>query len=80
MITGENREQIVRETVAAHVGRRVSDDQPLISSGIIDSLSIIRLIGALERNLGVKIPTERVQPEDFDSVDLIFETLERVAE
>jgi acyl carrier protein len=79
MTMSEDRRKLVRETVAEHVGRAVEDDEPLISSGMIDSLAIIRLIGALERKLGVKIPTERVQPDDFDSVDIILETVERIA-
>ena len=67
-----------REAVTAIVRQKVHDDEALVSSGLIDSLSILNLILSLERQLGVKIPTADVQPEDFDSVDLITETLERV--
>ena len=64
--------------VTAIVKQNVRDDEPLVSSGLIDSLSILKLILSLERELGIQIPTADVQPEDFDSVDLITETLERV--
>jgi acyl carrier protein len=40
---------------------------------------LLNLIALLEKKLQIRIPTERVQPEDFDSVDTILETLERVA-
>jgi acyl carrier protein len=67
-----------REAVTAIVRQKVRDDEALVSSGLIDSLSILTLILSLERQLGIQIPTVDVQPEDFDSVDLITETLERV--
>jgi acyl carrier protein len=57
----------------------VSDDEPLISSGRIDSLSILRLIANLEQALSVSIPPANLQPDDFESIDLIVETVERAA-
>jgi acyl carrier protein len=45
----------------------------------VDSLSLLNLIALLEKKLQIRIPTERVQPEDFDSVETILETLERGA-
>jgi len=50
-----------------------------VSSGLIDSLSVLKLIALLETKLGVLIPPQTLQPEDFDDVDLIVETVERVA-
>ena len=59
--------------------RPVRDDQCVISTGIVDSLSLLNLIALLEKRLQIHIPTEQVQPEDFDSVETILDTLERVA-
>jgi acyl carrier protein len=59
--------------------RAIRDDQCVISTGIVDSLSLLNLIALLEEKLQIRIPTEQVQPEDFDSVETILETLERVA-
>jgi acyl carrier protein len=58
--------------------RSLRDDQCIISSGMVDSLSVLKLIASLEKRLRIRIPTSEVQPEDFDSVDIILETLERV--
>jgi len=69
----------IRDVVWALVGRKVRDDDAILTSGLIDSLSILKLIASLENRLGLKIPTVQVQPEDFDSVDTIRDTLERVA-
>jgi acyl carrier protein len=67
------------EAVAELVGRRVKDGQCLVTTGWVDSLSVLKLISALEKKLNVVIPPETLQPEDFDNLDLIVETVERVA-
>jgi acyl carrier protein len=56
----------------------VRDDQSIISSGLVDSLSVLKLIVALEQALSVRIPTKQLQPDDFESVDVIVKTIERV--
>lgn len=67
-----------REAATQIVGQPVKDGQKIVSSGWIDSLSVLRLIGLLEKKLNISIPPETLQPEDFDDVELIVETVERV--
>jgi acyl carrier protein len=69
----------VREVVAETIGHRVQDSEPLVSSGLVDSLSVVKLITRLEKKLNVTIPPANLQPDDFDNVDLIVSTLERVS-
>lgn len=68
------------EAVQQLIGRRVRPADRLVSSGIIDSLSVLKLIGLIETRLSISIPTGTVQPEDFDNIDLIVETVRRVSE
>ena len=68
-----------REAAAQIARRTIKDEQKLVSSGLVDSLSVLKLIALLETKLGIVIPPETLQPEDFDDVDLIVETVERVA-
>jgi acyl carrier protein len=68
-----------REAASQIVGRPIKEGQRLVTSGLIDSLTVLKLIGLLERKLCITIPPETLQPEDFDDVDLIVETVERVA-
>ncbi len=67
----------VREAMAEIVGHPVQDDEAIVSSGLIDSLSVLKLIGKLEKKLQRKIPTTNLQPDDFDTVEITLETLER---
>jgi acyl carrier protein len=69
----------VREVLAEMVGHPVKDSESIVSSGLIDSLAVVKLISLLEEKLKIKIPPGNLQPDDFDSVDVIIQTLEREA-
>lgn len=75
----QDKREVVRTVVIEIARQKVRDDELLVSSGRIDSLRVLMLISKLECQLQIRIPTDQVQPEDFDSVDLILETIERVA-
>ena len=68
----------VREVVEEMIGRHVQDSEAIVSSGLVDSLSVVKLILQLEKKLNVIIPRANLQPDDFDTVDQIIDTLERV--
>jgi len=46
----------------------ITVDTPLISSGIVDSFSMVSLKVFLEKKYGVQIPDAKATPEAFDSV------------
>jgi acyl carrier protein len=46
-------------------------DTPLISSGIVDSFSMVSLKTFLERRYGVKLPDDEATPEAFDTVSSV---------
>lgn len=79
MIDANAARTAARRIVSEMVGFQVSDSEPIVSSGLIDSLSVLKLIARLEEALAVTIPSQELQPEDFDHVNLIVETLQRVA-
>jgi acyl carrier protein len=78
MIPSSQIRTAAREVVMDMIASQVADSDPLISSGLLDSLSILKLIGGIERKLSVTIPPDNLQPDDFDSIDYITETVERV--
>lgn len=58
-----------------HEGLR--DDQSLIDTGIMDSLSILKMISFLDEKFGI-VPTEdELDPSNFDSIDLIHKFIEK---
>jgi acyl carrier protein len=79
MIDESRLRAAAREVVFQLVGSKVDDADPLVSAGLIDSLSVLKLIGLIEQKLGIVIEREDTQPDDFDSVDLVVETFQRLA-
>ena len=50
----------------------ITYDTPLISSGHIDSFSMVSLLVFLENKFKIKIPPSKATPEAFDSVNKII--------
>ena len=53
----------------------VKEDTPLISSGIVDSFSMVSLKTFLEKKFKISIPDDKATPEAFDSVNKIVDVL-----
>lgn len=53
----------------------VTPDTKLISSGIVDSFSMVSLKVFLEKKFNIKLPDEKATPEAFDSVNNIIALL-----
>ena len=43
-------------------------DAALVSSGVIDSVDLVRIATHLERELGIEIPDAEIRPERLDSI------------
>jgi acyl carrier protein/D-alanine--poly(phosphoribitol) ligase subunit 2 len=50
----------------------IDENTPLISSGIVDSFSMVSLKTFLEKKFDIKIPDEKATTEAFDSVNNIM--------
>jgi 2-hydroxymuconate-semialdehyde hydrolase len=44
------------------------DHTNLIERGIVDSMSVVRLIGFIEEEYGIRVPDEDIVPERFSSL------------
>jgi acyl carrier protein len=63
----------LRSAFAARMGLRdiVDDDAGLFSTGLIDSLSVMDLVCAVEEEIGHAIPPAEITLENFDSLNRI---------
>ena len=50
----------------------IDENTPLISSGIVDSFSMVSLKTFLEKKFEIKIPDEKATTDAFDSVNKII--------
>ena len=70
--------QFVRKRFPLAVRRELAADDPLFSSGIIDSFGVLELIAFLEDQFAVSIDPSRHELTEFDTVNKIIELVERV--
>ncbi len=62
---------ISRELIQDPALLPLADETPLLDSGILDSLSLLRLVVFLEERFGVTIGDTDLLPENFASVNTI---------
>jgi acyl carrier protein len=70
-------EYVINEYVDEDDGTTVTYDTPLISSGIVDSFSMVSLKVFLEKKYQIKLPDEEATPEAFDTVNSIVKLVEK---
>ena len=66
----------IRQKIAKNQARPISGETPLISSGLVDSLSLVTLLTFIEDEFGVVIPDEAATAESMDSVDKIVQLID----
>lgn len=68
---------IIREYVQEGDDREVTTTTPLISSGLVDSFSMVSLLRFLEKKYAIHIPDSAATPEAFDTVERIVTLVRR---
>lgn len=57
--------------------QHIKEDEPLIDSGILDSLGILKLLSFLDEELDIDISANEVKPENFINMKTICELIEK---
>lgn len=68
-------EYVKKEYLDEDSDQEITEDTKLISSGIVDSFSMVSLKMFLEKKFQIKIPDDKATPEAFDSVTSIIKLL-----
>ena len=71
------REFITNEIMQRPLKTHICDNDQLVESGIIDSLSIITLLSFLEEEFSIQIQNEDLVPENFASLSAIATLVNR---
>ena len=58
---------------------KVSDDTPLFSSGLIDSFSLVRLLGFIESKAQIRIEPTDVSLDNMDTISRILRFVAQAA-
>ena len=73
------KDQIL-DILADIVDDDVESCMTLIDDGVLSSLDIIQLIGALNDEFDISIPATEIIPANFNSVDAMVAMVERLAD
>ena len=69
--------QFIRDEYLEDESQVIEADTPLISSGIVDSFSMVSLKMYLEDKYDIKMTDEEASTEAFDTVSSIMELVQR---
>jgi acyl carrier protein len=74
-IVGWIREHILREHLPGEDSSQLGNDDDLISSGVLDSFAIVRLVAHLEETFRITVRPGDITPDNFRSVRALAEFL-----
>ena len=71
------REVLVNEVLYDREVKDLKPEDPLITRGLLDSLSILKTVTFCEERFGISIPDQEVLPDHFESVRAIAALVDR---
>jgi D-alanine--poly(phosphoribitol) ligase subunit 2 len=74
----------IKETIKSYIqkeykadgGEEILDDTPLLTSGIIDSISALQLVDFLEKEFGIEFEAHEVDQENINTLGKIVAFVE----
>ena len=75
-VKGRIREFILEELTNTGCDEDVRDDESLIHSRILDSLSILQLISFLDEEFGILLEDDELDPDKIDTIEHITKFVE----
>jgi acyl carrier protein len=67
----------IKNDIMRNRNAKLSEDEDLLSSGILDSLGILQLVAFIEKTFGIRIPDEDVMFDNFQSVRAMADYLQK---
>ena len=67
----------IKNDIMRNRNAKLSPDEDLLSSGILDSLGILQLVAFIEKTFGIRIPDEDVVFDNFQSITAMINYLQK---
>lgn len=71
-------QSFLQETIFNVAFKRVAPGDSLIESGLLDSITLVEVIVAIEEHIGASVPQHLLQNENFETIDKIVETISNI--
>ena len=56
----------------------LSNEDDLLDMGILDSMAIMQLVDYLEKHYGITVPTEEIDPANFESINALTAFIDKM--
>lgn len=73
-------EEFILTEICSELGldvQSIGDNEPLIDSGIIDSLGILKILSFIDEELDIDISSTEINPGNFINIKSICEMIEK---
>jgi len=78
MDTNEKIKRFILEEVCPEANlSSLDDNEPLISSGLMDSLGILKILSFLDEEFGINLASDEIKHDNFSTVNLISGLIEK---
>ena len=57
--------------------KQINDSDPLLESGIIDSLGVLELVGFIDQKFSVTVQDEDLVPDNFQTIERVAAFIKR---
>ena len=74
----ESLKRFIQDNLAQERSLKIEDDFRLIEQGILDSMSMVELIGFIEQESGLRVPDHEVVPDNFRTLSAIEDMVQRL--
>jgi len=63
--------QYLKESIVQDESMIIDDNTPLISGGLMDSISTLKMVGYIEQKYGIEFQPHEVDRENLETLELI---------
>lgn len=74
------KEQLLEILKDIHPEVDFESEKALVTDGILDSFSIVTLVGRINEEFDITIGVDELEPENFDSVDAMLALIKELAD
>jgi len=67
----------IKNEIMRNKNAKLDESEDLLGAGILDSLAILQLVAYIEKSLGIQVPDEDVQYDNFKSVNALVDYLQK---
>lgn len=74
----EELKKFIQAEIINTAFKKVTFDESLLESKLLDSITMVDLLVSIEEKIGKKIPQHLINDSNFDSINKIIETINKI--